>query len=245
MLTTKALNRASKFIGLTFQDFNTGGLESGGALETLLSVADETNQNLAAAQKELLLWHQRLGHADMQLCQMFLSRPANNENKQILVPRQPSASACSRPLCASCQVGKQMREGAGVVFQTPRRNRNNLLRQANLVPASKVSINQFMLATHGRLPHTKGKEDKSKQYTGGTIFVNHATTWETLFKKDGKEISDYSWMAPNNSMSCWEKAHTFYIPRGLFRGGASMVNHVDNTFNLYDSISISPYTSVV
>jgi hypothetical protein len=47
---------------------------------------------------------------------------------------------------------------------------------------------------------------------------------ETLFKNDGKEISDYSWMAPNDSMSCWEKSHTFYIPRGLFPGGATVVN---------------------
>jgi len=40
--------------------------------------------------------------------------------------------------------------------------------------------------------------------------------------KDGKEISDYSWMAPNDSISCWEKAHSFYIPRGLFSAGASI-----------------------
>jgi hypothetical protein len=177
MLTTKALDRASKFIGLTFQDLKTGGLEGGGALETLMSVADETNQNLTAAQKELLLWHQRLAHADMQLCQMYLSCPANDENKQILVPRHTSASACRRPLCAACQVGKQTREGAGAILQTPCRDRQNLLRQVNLAPASKVSIDQFMSATHGRLPHTKGKEAKSTKYTGGTIFVDHSTTY--------------------------------------------------------------------
>ena len=38
-----------------------------------------------------------------------------------------------------------------------------------------------------------------------------------MFKKDGDEITDYSWMAPNHSMSCWEKAHSFYIPRGIFK----------------------------
>jgi hypothetical protein len=45
-----------------------------------------------------------------------------------------------------------------------------------------------------------------------------------LFKKVGreiKELSDYSWMAPNNSMSCWEKAHSFYIPKRLFLAGTS------------------------
>ncbi len=39
---------------------------------------------------------------------------------------------------------------------------------------------------------------------------------KTIFKSDGEEISDYSWMAPDDSMSCWEKAHSFYIPKGLF-----------------------------
>jgi hypothetical protein len=35
------------------------------------------------------------------------------------------------------------------------------------------------------------------------------------FIKDGKEISDYSWMAPNDDMSCWEKAHS----TGAFQEG--------------------------
>jgi hypothetical protein len=38
----------------------------------------------------------------------------------------------------------------------------------------------------------------------------------TISEKDGKEISDCSWMAPNSTMSCWEKAHAFCIRRGLF-----------------------------
>jgi hypothetical protein len=41
-------------------------------------------------------------------------------------------------------------------------------------------------------------------------------------KKDGKEISDYSWMAPNDDMSCWEKAHSF-IQRD-FQEGKNEVN---------------------
>jgi hypothetical protein len=48
----------------------------------------------------------------------------------------------------------------------------------------------------------------TRSYDGEKIF--------TKVGKEIKEISDYSWMAPNNSMSCWEKAHSFYIPKGLF-----------------------------
>jgi hypothetical protein len=93
MLITKAMNRASKFIGLTFQDFQEQGTFDVGGLATLLNVTDETN-HLTAAQKELLLWHQKLGHADTQLCQMYLSHPANDDNQQIIVPRHQKASSC-------------------------------------------------------------------------------------------------------------------------------------------------------
>jgi hypothetical protein len=65
MLTSKALDRPSKFIGLTFQDFQTS-FDLNGGLVTLLNVADETNQNLTAAQKKLLLWHQKWAHTDNQ-----------------------------------------------------------------------------------------------------------------------------------------------------------------------------------
>lgn len=38
-----------------------------------------------------------------------------------------------------------------------------------------------------------------------------------LKKLDGSEMEDYSWRSPQASMTCWEKAHRFYIPRGLFK----------------------------
>jgi hypothetical protein len=36
-------------------------------------------------------------------------------------------------------------------------------------------MDQYISGLHGRLPHTKGKEAKSKKFTGGTIFVDHAS----------------------------------------------------------------------
>ena len=38
-----------------------------------------------------------------------------------------------------------------------------------------MSIDQFMSTTPGRLPHTKGKEQKKDKFTGGTIMVDHAS----------------------------------------------------------------------
>jgi hypothetical protein len=42
-----------------------------------------------------------------------------------------------------------------------------------------------------------------------------------IYNKDKKEMLDCSWMAPDESMSCWEKAHRFCIPEGLFKIGAN------------------------
>ena len=54
-----------------------------------------------------------------------------------------------------------------------------------------------------------------------------------IFKKDGTEISDYSWLAPNPSMTCWQKAHAYYIPRGLFsEDGIGQTQNWHGTDNL-------------
>jgi hypothetical protein len=50
-----------------------------------------------------------------------------------------------------------------------------------------------------------------------------------ILKVDGEEISDYSWMAPDDTMSCWEKAHHFYIPKGLFKGSGTEKNQEWNS----------------
>ena len=51
-------------IGLTFDDATTLG--DGHSVHNYMSAADESNQNLTSAQKELLLWHWKLGHANFQ-----------------------------------------------------------------------------------------------------------------------------------------------------------------------------------
>jgi hypothetical protein len=45
----------------------------------------------------------------------------------------------------------------------------------HLRPGQMVSLDQYMGSTPGRLPHTKGKELQKDKYTGGTIFVDHAS----------------------------------------------------------------------
>jgi hypothetical protein len=79
-------------------------------------------------------------------------------------------------------------------------------------------------------------EERGKRLMSVVICTKHCLRLCTksherkaIYKKDGKEISDYSWMAPNDDMSCWEKAHSFYIQRGLFKKASA--NEVNQDWN--------------
>ena len=79
------------------------------------------------------------------------------------------------PMCAACQFGKQRRRPAPGKRSHVVRERQHALRRDHLFPGQKVSVDHFKCTTRGRLPHTFGKEDPKQQYTGGAIFVDHAT----------------------------------------------------------------------
>jgi hypothetical protein len=210
MLTTKHFNRSSKFVGLTYQDGQTLGNTA--HLSVFLNVVDETNQNLSPAEKQLLLWHQRMGHADFQQVQQMLCQPRGQDLRQVLKPKNQASSACSPPLCAACQLAKQTKQGAGVRTTVPIPETLDGLTRNKLAPGQTVSIDQYMSATHGRLAHTKGKETKAKKDTGGTLFIDHATQYihcchqvllrvgetlkakndfERLAKESGRTIKNY------------------------------------------------------
>ena len=70
-----------------------------------------------------------------------------------------SAKLQSCPLCAACQYGKQRRTSAPGRTTQAVRERDGALKQDNLFPGQKVSVDHFICSTRGRLKHTFGKED--------------------------------------------------------------------------------------
>jgi hypothetical protein len=77
------------------------------------SVADETNQNISYAHKELLIWHHKLCHLDLHRVQTFLRQPQEGSgHHQVLFPKR-KYSSCNTGLRAAYQVGKQARESSG------------------------------------------------------------------------------------------------------------------------------------
>jgi hypothetical protein len=146
------------------------------------TVADETNQNITRAQKELLLWHWRFGHCGFQWVQSLAALPRTDgvgerdtKNTVLLPTKNPGVSSCAAPLCAACQLAKQSRRGSDTSSELKDPAKHMSLRSNDLQPGDRVSIDQFVSTVGGRLQHTKGKEKRDAKYNGGTIFVDHAS----------------------------------------------------------------------
>ncbi len=149
------------------------------ALEAKLSLLDASNRNLTNEQKELLLWHQRLGHAGQGWLQSLMrpSKPIIGErlDSAIIPIKQPKTASCPKvDPCEACAMSKQS-------FQTPKRGRRVVIsaremaiKSNDLKPGDCVSIDQFISRTPGRLAQSRGRETKLR-YTGGTIMVDHAS----------------------------------------------------------------------
>jgi hypothetical protein len=127
-------------------------LASFAARSSLLSVTDQTNQDL---RPELLLWHFKLGHAGFQWCQKLCRVSSDPFREQILVPKHSSITSCDAPLCTACQLSKQTRRSPEVRTQI---NPTPTIRKDNLKSGDCISIDQYVSPLPGRLPHTKGKE---------------------------------------------------------------------------------------
>jgi hypothetical protein len=164
-------------IGVTFEDATTIG--DAYSLTALLSVTDETNQNSVNPQREVLLWHHKLGRAGFTSWIQKLARKPKDDvsAKSILEPKHLMMTSCVAPLCAACQLARQNRRHAPGEVRTADPNRDALLRQGDLLkPGDGVSLDQYMSALPGHLLKGYGKEKKKEKHRGGTLFVDHASS---------------------------------------------------------------------
>jgi hypothetical protein len=171
MLTGPQLN-----VGLTYEDTVTLTTPEVG---TYMSVAAEANQNITATQKELLKWHWRLGHLHFSWLQRLTATSRNPDRPElpVLSTKYSKISTCAPPLCAACHLGKLNRRGTTSTVEIARPEREMLLRQDQVLPGDMVSVDQYVSTMLGRRPHTKGKEPPNERFVGGTLFVDHATSY--------------------------------------------------------------------
>ena len=150
-------------------------------LQAALSLLDQSNINLTANQKELMLWHWRLMHAGQDWVQTLMATPKSEVGDKPPAPIIPTktnkASSCVHPVCPACQLAKQHRRTPGHVQHIQDPDREMAIRRENLRPGECTSLDQYVSAFPGRLPNTFGKESPKEKFNGGTIFVDHATSY--------------------------------------------------------------------
>ena len=175
--------------------------QAAAALEATITSVDQTNINLSEAEKELLRWHYRLGHVGFRRVQ-FLMRSGILAHSE--AQRRLHTAACKithPPKCAACLYGKQHRRPAPGQQTTIVRDRAGILKDGHLQPGQQVSVDHFLCSTKGRLLTSKGRTAEKDMYSGGCLFIDHAsnhvnvefqqhlTTHQTLEAKEKYELA--------------------------------------------------------
>jgi hypothetical protein len=161
------------------------------------SILDASNQNLSAAQKELLLWHHKLSHVGLSkvhnLCRQKKRRVSNV--KELLELRDgpflpcnhnvPS-TVCENLLCPACQIAKATRRKPSVRV-AGEKLREMVLKEDHTQPGVCISCDHYLSPTPGRIVALSGYSSTSNGYIAGTIYVDHASGY--VFHQPQKSIS--------------------------------------------------------
>jgi len=146
-------------------------------MEDASHLLNEQNHNLSNPQKELLLWHYRLGHAGQHWIQDLMRKekgPVGSVSEGAFLPtKYPSTTRIEPPKCAACLLAKQHRRGAGCQTVRPKPDKEMAIRRDVTSPGSHVSTDQWVSKIPGRLPNTYGREQEHNRYHGGTLFYDH------------------------------------------------------------------------
>ena len=151
-------------------------LVSEGDIESAFTaVIHERNLNLTASEREMLMWHQKLGHVNFRSVQFLLSTGTLASTP---TSRQLHASVCKLRhgvMCTACQYGKQKRRPKPGKQQTAIRDQEMSLKRDVLRPGERVFVDHYQANPRGRRFETYGKEPEHQRYYGGALFVDGAS----------------------------------------------------------------------
>ena len=82
---------------------------------------------------------------------------------------------CERPNCATCEFGKFHRLPNKVNTIKKKNMMEQELKKDNLLPGQMVSADHYILRAPGILYHTKGKSYPTDMFSGGCVFIDHAS----------------------------------------------------------------------
>ena len=139
-------------------------------------VGTAENQNLNSAEKELLLWHWKLGIGMKRVQELMrcveVREPSGAVTvmDRVIVPKIKSAANCPIPVCCSCQLSRAKLRKPKVVKTKAVKESEGSLSREQYQPGDFVSLDQYVVPTPGRLPTGYGREHAHNMFHGGTIF---------------------------------------------------------------------------
>ena len=190
LTTIEQANKSQSSFWTSTFDFTTADAL---AYPTLLS--SENNTNISAAQKELILYHQRLSHASIRkihhlmrtrkwLCDRIKQDPTFRCGT--FLPCQTLTPTCDTTgfKCLACVCAKaQKRSSTSTARHDPDRlhsvpsqplERSEMtLKRGHIKPGDCLSADHYLSPISGRLYTSFGRERQG--YTCGTLFVDHAS----------------------------------------------------------------------
>ena len=137
--------------------------------------------------------------------------------------KQPGATTCSIPMCKSCIAGKGKCKGLKSTSKVPNPAHHDVIKKEDLIPGERVSCDQYECRIKGRLPYTKGKEDAPKMYVGGTLFVDHATSFIKIYNQVSLGATDIvrsKELYEQNAMELGVKVKKYHGDNGIFKSRA-------------------------
>ncbi len=138
------------------------------------SVASDENQNLSGPQKELLLWHWKLGTSMYCIQEMMREVQTKDEHGRetisppVFKPKFASTPNCKVPMCMSCKLARAQCRNAEVSTSKPVTDEKDILSWDWYEVGDFFLGDQFVVTIPGRLPSGFGQE-------GATIFRDAAS----------------------------------------------------------------------
>ena len=184
--------------------------------------------NLSTAKKLRLKWHYKLGHIGFKHVLTlalggFLDRAALALH---------SCELSSKPTCAACQYGKQVRTPDHTTITKKNPETVGSLKAGQLVPGDRVFCDQLESRVRGRLLHTAGQEPDNDCFCGSTVFcdaasgliwVEHQVTLsasDTINAKDSFE---------RMSLSHGVSVNSYHTDNGIFKS-KTFVHHIASNY---------------
>ena len=152
-----------------------------GIFSSFPCVGGRENENLSMPQKELLLWHWKLGIGMQRVQTMMRKRTFEDPfgriqvHPPIIKTKFVSTASCTIPSCQSCELARAHQRSPNVKRVQPNLDAEGAITRDKLAVGDFVSTDQFVCRTPGRLPSGYGREGTRSRFNGGTIYNDAAS----------------------------------------------------------------------